>query len=133
MFWRQIRERFNPTIDGNRGRDVLEYKDYRILTQTDLVKLTDWIYRLIENDNADKKVVDTKIKNLNEKLDLILKELGKEYVPESEKKEPAKLVDKGPDWSQLITSCGSGDWTIASAGPTPTKPKKKRKYTKKKK
>ena len=68
---------------------------------------------------------------LFERQNLILKELGKEYVPEKDTTEPAKLIDK-TDWSQLITSCGSADWTLASAGLTPTKPKKKRGRPKKK-
>ena len=70
---------------------------------------------------------------IEKKLDLILKELGKEYVPESEKKEPAKLVNRKelPDvydiWMKsYLDGC-------ISAGATPTKPKKKRKTTKKKK
>lgn len=59
------------------------------------------------------------------KLNLILKELGKEYVPEKSVTEPAKLVNK-IDWSQFTVSGSNVDWNIVSAGPTPTKQKKKR-------
>jgi hypothetical protein len=69
------------------------------------------------------------IVRVENKLNLILKEIGKEYVPEKDTTEPAKLVDKTLDWSQLITSCGGGNWTTVSAG---VQPKKKRGRPKKK-
>lgn len=88
---------------------------------------------LITGFNESLRKVENLFSLLEKKLDLILKELGKEYMPEKDTKEPAKLVDKSPDWSKLITTCGSGDWTLASAGPTPIKSKKKGKTTKKSK
>lgn len=115
MFWRKKKEIEYSKSYFTKAPILIHESGVRILTQ------------------EDESYFLEKIKEVREVQNLILKELGKEYVPESEKKEPAKLVDKGPDWSQLITSCGSGDWTIASAGPTPTEPKKKRKTTKKKK
>lgn len=70
---------------------------------------------------------------INQKLNLILKELGKEYVPESSKTEPAKLVSRRsiqlPEgWGTL---CGGGD-SIFDGKEITQKPKKKRGRPKKK-
>jgi hypothetical protein len=70
-------------------------------------------------------------KDQQKQIDLILKEINKEYVPETEKKEPAKLVEKS-----IITM--NPDWGIISGGSTDTsypeyKPKKKVERPKKKK
>ena len=75
---------------------------------------------------------------LEKKLDLILKELGKEYVSESEKKEPAKLVTKLGTLGTLKAGAivkMPEDWGVINvcAGSIADKPKKKRKTTKKKK
>ena len=68
--------------------------------------------------------------------ELILNHLKLKYVPETETKEPAKLVVEvdciGADWGQFITT-QSESWVVPSmpSGPTPTKPKKKAKPKKK--
>jgi hypothetical protein len=44
-------------------------------------------------EDYTKRVLSDKISRLDDKLDLILKELGKEYVPAKDTTEPANLVD----------------------------------------
>ena len=70
-------------------------------------------------------------------INLILNHLKLKYVPETETKEPARLVEKtninlGVDFGQFITT-QSESWVVPSmpSGPTPTKPKKKAKPKKK--
>ena len=75
---------------------------------------------------GDKRITNTELAN---KLDLILDHLKLKYVPETETKEPAKLVEK-EDWHPLIGEL-SGCPMYVSDTP-PTKPKKKRGRPKKK-
>ena len=67
---------------------------------------------------GDKRITNTELAN---KLDLILDHLKLKYVPETETKEPAKLVEK--------TTVGS---LLYVPDTPPTKPKKKRGRPKKK-
>lgn len=85
---------------------------------------------------------EKRLNELAKQLNLILDHLNLEYKPETEKKEPAKLVEKNV-FSNLTMDC---DIEIASAASLPdfdeikrkvveeviaeTKPKKKRKYVK---
>jgi len=68
--------------------------------------------------------------------ELILDHLKLKYVPETEKKEPAKLVEKtlclGADFGKMYVSCGDAHrlfGTPSSSSPTP--PKKKGRSKKK--
>jgi len=65
---------------------------------------------------------------IRKRQELILDHLKLKYVPETETKEPAKLVEKPkyPGDSYQWTGCG---WIVSEA---PTKPKKKRGRPKKK-
>ena len=76
------------------------------------------------------------LQELDAKLNLILSHLKLKYVPETETKEPAKLVDKPVAYTPLsnlgngaIIRCPNGTGfsftTSGLTGPTPTKPKKK--------
>jgi len=74
---------------------------------------------------------------IRKRQEMILDHLKLKYVPETETKEPAKLVEKtninlGVDFGQFITT-QSESWVVPSmpSGPTPTKPKKKAKPKKK--
>jgi len=81
---------------------------------------------------ATKKDMDSLRKltaQTEQKLNLILDHLKLKYVPETETKEPAKLVEK-EDWHPLIGEL-SGCPMYVSDTP-PTKPKKKRGRPKKK-
>ena len=80
---------------------------------------------------------------LEAKLDLILDHLKLKYVPETETKEPAKLVEKTVAYTPLsnlengaIIRCPDGTGfsftTTSPTGPIPTKTKKKRGRPKKK-
>jgi hypothetical protein len=78
MFWRKkwvTREAFGIQVDVSVGSD------------------SDWIMRTFEKAHALQEQNRRDYNLLFERQNLILKELGKEYVPESEKKEPAKLID----------------------------------------
>ena len=72
---------------------------------------------------GDKRITNTELAN---KLDLILDHLKLKYVPETETKEPAKLVEK---IDYLTVNAGNVLTGMVSKGggfiPTPTKPKKK--------
>ena len=74
--------------------------------------------------------------DLEARLNLILDHLKLKYVPETETKEPAKLVDEtlslGADFGKMYVSCGDAHrlfGTPSSSSPTPPKkrgiPKKK--------
>jgi len=88
---------------------------------------------------ATKKDIDSLRKltaQTEQKLDLILEHLKLKYVPETETKEPAKLVEKT---GYLTVNAGNVhrwmDGKVSGGGgfdPTPTKPKKKRGRPKKK-
>ena len=65
---------------------------------------------------------------VNKKLDLILAEMNLTYQPETEKKEPARLVEKQPTILDYMITESGGGW----CDPEPTKPKKKRGRPKKK-
>ena len=82
---------------------------------------------------GDKRITNTELAN---KLDLILDHLKLKYVPETETKEPAKLVEEtlslGADFGKMYVSCGDAHrlfGTPSSSSPTPPKkrgrPKKK--------
>ena len=80
-----------------------------------------FLVKAIEQASLEQRKAD-------KKLDLILDHLKLKYVPETETKEPAKLVEK-PKYtgdSYEWTGCG---WIVSEA---PTKPKKKRGRPKKK-
>lgn len=80
MFW-QKKARFYF------GRDFLKY-----ITQAGEYKqIVLW-----ENLESEKKQRITEAELLNEKLNLLLSHLNLEYVPETEKKEPARLIEKKP-------------------------------------
>ena len=74
---------------------------------------------------------------IRKKQELILDHLKLKYIPETEIKEPARLVQKtvGPviDFTRFLTASG-GSWSTPSTtcNSTPTKPKKKRGRPKKK-
>ena len=62
--------------------------------------------------------------------ELILDHLKLKYVPESETKEPAKLVEKtlslGADFGKMYVSCGDAHRLFGTpSSSSPTKPKKK--------
>lgn len=83
-------------------------------------------------DDYDEKHMLAKrdeVKELDKKLNLILDHLKLTYQPETEQKEPAKLVEKGDFYMQLNEACAS----MCGGSPIGIKPKKKRKYTKRKK
>lgn len=71
-----------------------------------------------------------KIDLLEKKLDLIVKHLNLEYVPEKEKKEPAKLVEKLPSGMDILNNLYPD--CIVKFNGTITEPKKKRGRPKKK-
>jgi len=75
---------------------------------------------------GDKRITNTELAN---KLDLILDHLKLKYVPETETKELAKLVEKT---EYNFTGATGNSYMYATSGPTPTKPKKKRGRPKKK-
>jgi len=91
-----------------------------------------WVIPMWRNEElATKKDMDSLRKltaQTEQKLDLILDHLKLKYVPETETKEPAKLVEtpKYTGDSFEWTGCG---WIVSEA---PTKPKKKRGRPKKK-
>ena len=72
----------------------------------------------------------TYVKCQDKKINLILDHLKLKYVPETETKEPAKLVEKtvslGVNFGSFLTASG-GSWAAPStySDPTSTKPKKK--------
>jgi len=72
----------------------------------------------------------TYVKCQDKKINLILDHLKLKYVPETETKEPAKLVEKtvslGVNFGSFLTASG-GSWAAHStySDPTSTKPKKK--------
>ena len=71
------------------------------------------------------------IVKLDKKIDLILKEIGKEYVPEKDTTEPAKLVDKSDGYGHLGEIYDK--WIAQElVKQLATKPKKKRGRPKKK-
>jgi len=72
--------------------------------------------------------LDPRTKNLESKLDLILDHLKLKYVPETETKEPAKLVKK-EDWGSFTGELS--DYPIFKDLPVFTKPKKKSRPKKK--
>lgn len=78
------------------------------------------IRKLIEGETQSRRVLGEWVRELSNALtevrtkqDLILDHLKLKYVPESEKKEPAKLVPKQLSWSEMypglsIVDCVSG-------------------------
>ena len=67
---------------------------------------------------------------IRKKQELILDHLKLKYVPESETKEPAKLVEKtlslGADFGKMYVSCGDAHRLFGTPSiSSPTKPKKK--------
>ena len=93
------------------------------VTQEEFDEVIDSIYDV-------RHALTKRLNNQETKLDLILSHLKLKYVPETETKEPAKLVEQtvnlGADWGQFITA-SAPSWVAPSmpCGPTPTKPKKK--------
>jgi len=59
---------------------------------------------------------------IRKRQELILDHLKLKYVPETETKEPAKLVEKT---EYNFTGASGNSYLYATSGPTPTKPKKK--------
>ena len=80
----------------------------------------------------------TYVKCQDKKINLILDHLKLKYVPETETKEPAKLVEKtislGECFGEMHVSANDARsiFGASSTGLTPTKPKKKRGRPKKK-
>lgn len=60
-------------------------------TQQKLDRHEGWLWQL---ENQSKRINFNRINELDKKLNLILDHLNLEYVAETEKKEPAKLVEK---------------------------------------
>ena len=86
---------------------------------------------IIDDTNSALQTRDTRIVDLQEKVDLILEHLDLRYVPAKEEKTPAKLEERVPTISELINAdlMGSlGEYQISGGGGDPT-PTPKRKYT----
>ncbi len=115
MFWNKLK--LITKYSYQYGREILKAGDYRLLTEQDYVEL--------EKYNA----------KLDDKLNLILNHLKLKYVPETEKKEPAKLVEKVGipliNYSKLIGELSAYNYVTDDNKGVAVKPK--RKYTKRKK
>ena len=100
-------------------KDYVKRFDHEIVI-ADIAKMIGGVYKVDGwlTIPGDKRITNTELAN---KLDLILDHLKLKYVPETETKEPAKLVEK-------ITV---GSLMYVPDTP-PTKPKKKRGRPKKK-
>ena len=113
MFWNK-KEEYRTTVFGVN----VTFKNFG-----DLAKILEKASGLQDQNRRDYNM-------LFERQNLILHHLKLKYVPETETKETAKLVEKtvnlGADWGQFITTSGVS-WVFPSmpCGPTPTKPKKK--------
>ena len=116
MFWKTKKDEYRTTIFGVN----ITFSNF-----SDLAKILEKASGLQDQNRRDYNV-------LFERQNLILDHLKLKYVPETETKEPAKLVENtinlGVDWGQFITA-SSESWVVPSmpCGPTPTKPKKKAK------
>jgi len=91
-----------------------------------------WNKKEVEKLAFHKDVID-----LEARLNLILDHLELKYVPETETKEPARLVQKTislEDFTTRFLTASGGSWSSHSTtcNSTPTKPKKKRGRPKKK-
>lgn len=86
-------------------------KDFWTRSQISLMGVYEHYYPMWR----DEKVITERLfeksqirqERLEQKLNLILEELGKEYVPETEKKEPAKLVDREDPFMKVFGKLGN--------------------------
>ena len=113
--FKKVTKRFLAYKDGNEWRGLVGYEEYK--------EKTDGLAKV----SAD----------VERKLDMILDHLGLQYIPETEKKEPARLVKTHEKFTVTSTSDLTGkDYEWAGSGWLITDhstPKPKRKYTKRKK
>lgn len=100
-------------------------------------RLESWFWNL---DNYTKRDQYQRLNELDKKLNLILDHLNLQYIPETEKKEPAKLVEKNSNFFEdlkhgsVVRTGLEGDFLgIEMYKPTEPIFKPKRKYTRRKK
>ena len=126
-------------------KDYVKRFDHEIVI-AEIAKMIGGVYKVngCLKIPGDKRITNTELAN---KLDLILDHLKLKYVPETETKEPAKLVEKmdgnpffnnlengtiislPKGWVSIPMSGGEGSYKTSD--PTPTKPKKKSRPKKK--
>ena len=118
MFWKTKKEEYRTTIFGVN----ITFSNF-----SDLAKILEKASGLQDQNRRDYNM-------LFERQNLILDHLKLKYVPETETKEPAKLVEKTVAhsfFSNLENGAiislpnGFGSMSFETSGPTPTKPKKK--------
>jgi len=123
MFWKtkKVVEKYTTNIFG---------KNVTFTNFTELAQILEKASALQDQNRRDYNL-------LSERQNLILDHLKLKYVPETETKEPAKMVDEtlslGADFGKMYVSCGDAHrlfGTPSSSSPTP--PKKKRGRPKKK-
>lgn len=105
---RTITKQFLAYKDGDTWKGLVGYEEYK--------EKTDGLAKV----SAD----------VERKLDMILDHLGLRYIPETEKKEPAKLAEKKDEYQTIVDGLA---FAISGSSPTYQEPKPKRKYTKRKK
>jgi hypothetical protein len=91
---RTVTKRFLAYKQGDEWRGLVGYEEYKEKTDK-LSKASDDIER---------------------KLDMILDHLKLQYIPETEKKEPAKLVDK-KQYTGIEFIASGGGWIVADNTP----------------
>ena len=122
MFWKtkKVEEKYTADIFG---------KNVTFTNFTKLAQILEKASALQDQNRRDYNL-------LFERQNLILDHLKLKYVPETETKEPAKLVEEtlslGADFGKMYVSCGDAHrlfGTPSSSSPTPPKkegrPKKK--------
>ena len=122
MFWKtkKVVEKYTTDIFG---------KNVTFTNFTELAQILEKASALQDQNRRDYNL-------LFERQNLILDHLELKYVPETETKEPAKLVEEtlslGADFGKMYVSCGDAHrlfGTPSSSSPTPPKkrgrPKKK--------
>ena len=126
-------------------KDYVKRFDHEIVI-AEIAKMIGGVYKVngCLKIPGDKRITNTELAN---KLDLILDHLKLKYVPETETKEPAKLVEKMGGNSffdnlkhgaivnvpnagvsmpmPMSVPMSGGGGRCSTSGPTPTKPKKK--------
>ena len=95
-----------------------------------LERFNDYVSHVDVRLTAIFRNLDPRTKSLESKLDLILDHLKLKYVPETETKEPAKLVEKKRMFGLGIDYAKPDDndaflWAYNNRVQTPTPPKKK--------
>jgi len=108
MFWKtkKVVEKYTTDIFG---------KNVTFTNFTELAQILEKASALQDQNRRDYNL-------LFERQNLILDHLKLKYVPETETKEPAKLVEKT---EYNFTGASGNSYLYATSGPTPTKPKKK--------